>query len=199
MSTTSTAASSSEGTPACGSAPASRGNSASARLSSEAVRRIYLEHHSSLLRYVRRLLSGDPQRAEDIVQETVVRAWLNASGQPPGWEPTRAWLFTVARNLVVDCRRHDRARPQVRHEQALAAVPAPVDEVGRAIQRHFIVHALSRLSRPHREVLVYVYLLGCTGSDTADALGIPAGTVKSRTHHAMRELRRCNPRQALAA
>jgi RNA polymerase sigma-70 factor, ECF subfamily len=162
----------------------------SSRSTDDAVRRLYQEHRQPLLRYVSGLLRGDRQRAEDIVQETLLRAWMSTGVQPTGWTPSRGWLCRVAHNLVVDLTRSEQARPTVLPDHPLEYQPAPVDEVGQAIERHVVMDALSRLSRPHREVLVYVYLLGCTGSDTANELGIPPGTVRSRVHYAMRELRR---------
>ena len=162
----------------------------SPRLTDDAVRALYREHRLPLLRYVSGLLCGDLQRAEDIVQETLVRAWMSTGVQPAGWTPSRAWLCRVAHNLVVDLTRSEQARPTVVPDHPLESQPSPIDEMGLAIERHVVMDALSRLSRPHREVLVYIYLLGCTGSDVADELGIPPGTVRSRAYYAMRELRR---------
>ncbi|QYX77133.1 sigma-70 family RNA polymerase sigma factor [Streptomyces akebiae] len=163
------------------------------------VRKLYEEHHGPLLRYVSSLIRGDRQRAEDFVQETLVRAWLSTANQPPGWSPSRAWLMRVAHNLVIDWSRRERVHTDIQHEHTLDKHLEPVDPMSQAVQRRFMVHALSRLSLAHREVLFYVYVLGCTGTDAADALGIPPGTVKSRTHHAIRELRRRHPEHALAA
>lgn len=163
------------------------------------IRRLYEEHHGPLLRYVSGLIRGDGQRAEDFVQETLVRAWQSTANQPPGWSPSRAWLTRVAHNLVIDWARRERPHTEITHEHTLEKHAETVDPMSQAVHRRFLVHALSRLSHPHREVLFYVYVLGWTGSDAADALGIPPGTVKSRTHHAIRELRRRHPEHALAA
>ncbi|WP_193241791.1 sigma-70 family RNA polymerase sigma factor [Streptomyces phaeolivaceus] len=181
---------------ATGSAPAS-GEAPPAADGS--IRRLYEEHHGPLLRYVSGLIRGDRQRAEDFVQETLVRAWQSTATQPPDWSPSRAWLMRVAHNLVIDWARRERPHHEVAHEHALEHHAETVDPMSQAVQRRFMVHALSRLSHSHREVLFYVYVLGCTGSDAADALGIPPGTVKSRTHHAIRELRRRHPEHTRAA
>ncbi|MCL8011508.1 sigma-70 family RNA polymerase sigma factor [Streptomyces sp. AS02] len=161
-------------------------------------RELYERHHGPLMRYVSGMLRGDRQRAEDFVQETLLRAWLSSADQPPDWAPSRAWLFRVAHNLVVDWMRREQSRPEC-HQELLESHAVPVDPIGQAVHRRFLVHALSRLSLPHREVLFYVYVLGWTGPDAADALDIPPGTVKSRTHHAIRELRRRHPQDALVA
>jgi RNA polymerase sigma-70 factor (ECF subfamily) len=170
-----------------------------APLSEEDISRLHALHRPALLRYVRGLLRGDAHRAEDIVQETLLRAWLNSANEPPGWEPGRAWLRTVARNLVIDHGRREGHRTSGQHMDSLESKPAPSDELGQLIQRRFLVQALSQLSRPHREILVYTYLLDRTGPETAQALGIPQGTVKSRVHHAMRALRQNHPTEAAAA
>src|ERR1039458_1636043 len=64
------------------------------------VRTLYAEHAGPLLRYAFHLTSGDRQRAEDIVQETLLRAWLHPDAIAE--RPARPWLFAVARNLAVD-------------------------------------------------------------------------------------------------
>jgi RNA polymerase sigma-70 factor, ECF subfamily len=161
-------------------------------------RELYERHHGPLLRYVSGMLRGDRQRAEDFVQETLLRAWLSSADQPPDWTPSRAWLFRVAHNLVVDWMRREQACPEY-HQELLESHAESVDPIGQAVHRRFLVNALSRLSLPHREVLFYVYMLGWTGPDAANALSIPPGTVKSRTHHAIRELRRRHPEDALVA
>jgi DNA-directed RNA polymerase specialized sigma24 family protein len=75
------------------------------------VRALYAEHAGALFGYVLRLTSGDRQRAEDVVQETLFRAWQHPEAMAPERGPVRGWLCTVARNLVVDGQRASRARP----------------------------------------------------------------------------------------
>lgn len=182
----------------CHDAENSHRRGGSAPTSDASFRELYERHHGPLLRYVSRLMSGDRQRAEDFVQETLLRAWLSSADQPPDWSPCRTWLFRVAHNLVVDWTRREQTRPEY-HQELLESHAEPVDPIGQVVHRRFLVHALSRLSLPHREVLFYVYMLGWTGPDAADVLSIPPGTVKSRTHHAIRELRRRHPEDALVA
>lgn len=154
----------------------------------ELVRALYDEHSRALLAYVMRLTGGDRQRAEDIVQETLLRAWRNPQSLDPARGSVRPWLFTVARNLVVDAERARRARPQEVAE--LGAVVAPVgDGIDRALAAQVVVDALASLSPEHREALVETYYRGRSVAEAAKSLGIPEGTVKSRTYYALRNLR----------
>src|ERR1017187_9698726 len=88
-----------------------RGPVPAGRGSDEAlVRALYSEHAAPLLRYALHLTSGDQQRAEDIVQETLLRAWLHPEAIAD--RPARPWLFAVARNLAVAAFRARRPRPR---------------------------------------------------------------------------------------
>lgn len=148
-------------------------------------------HRARLLRYVLRLTSGDAHRAEDIVQETMLRAWLSwdRCAQQDD-EHRQAWLFTVARNLAVDAHRRERCIPVGAVPEPLLTRPTGTDIADNVVNRHVIAQAMARLSLEHREVLARVHLVDESGEDTARALGVPKGTVKSRTHYALRALRR---------
>ncbi|MEU6843549.1 sigma-70 family RNA polymerase sigma factor [Streptomyces sp. NPDC046716] len=148
-------------------------------------------HRARLLRYVLRLTSGDAHRAEDIVQETMLRAWLSWDrGVQQDDEHRQAWLFTVARNLAVDAHRRERCIPVGAVPEPLLTRPGGTDMADNVVNRRFIAQAMARLSLEHREVLARVHLVDESGEDTARALGVPKGTVKSRTHYALRALRR---------
>jgi RNA polymerase sigma-70 factor (ECF subfamily) len=94
----------------------------------------------------------------------------------------------VARNLVVDGVRARRSRPFEVGDQALAAVPAD-DTLDRALLSWEIADALAELRPDHRSVLIETYYRGRSVAEAADALGIPPGTVKSRSYYALRALR----------
>ena len=135
---------------------------------------------------MQRLLGGDRPQAEDIVQETLLRAWRHASELTV--EEARPWLFTVARHLTVDARRARSARPA---EVAQSALPDELatEELDAALDSYLIADALATLSPAHREVIVAAFFRDQTVAQIAAAQHIPAGTVRSRLFYALRALR----------
>jgi RNA polymerase sigma-70 factor (ECF subfamily) len=154
----------------------------------EGLRALYDGHAPVLLAYALRLTGGDRARAEDIVQETLVRAWRNIDQLDSSSAPVRPWLFTVAQRLAIDAYRARRARPPETGDAALALVPG-LDELEPTLDRIIVTDALDSLSREHRAVIVETYYRGRTVAEAAAALGIPVGTVKSRCYYALRALR----------
>ena len=154
----------------------------------ELLRTLYDEHAGPLLGFVLKLTDGDRQRAEDVVQETLLRAWRHPDSLDPSRGSLRPWLWTVARNIVVDSARARRARPREVSEDALAMIPVD-DQIDRALLSWEVAEALRTLSDDHRAVLVETYYRGRSVAETAKVLGIPAGTVKSRAFYALRALR----------
>jgi RNA polymerase sigma-70 factor (ECF subfamily) len=152
------------------------------------LRALYDGHARVLLAYALRLTDGDRARAEDIVQETLLRAWRNRELLDDDVRPVRPWLFTVARRLAIDAHRARRARPPEVGDAALAAVPG-LDDLEQTLDRILIADALRALSQDHRAVIVETYLRGRTVAEAAAALGIPPGTVKSRCYYGLRALK----------
>jgi RNA polymerase sigma-70 factor, ECF subfamily len=151
-----------------------------------AVRAMYDRYRGPLMGYVLRSVNGDFQQAEDVVQETMTRAWQRSDALTP--EEAGPWLFTVAHNLVVSGFRRRAARP--------TEVPigerdfeSAGDEIDRALQSWQIASALRGLSEAHRGVIVELFYRRRTVSEAATVLGVPVGTVKSRSYYALRALR----------
>lgn len=156
--------------------------------SGELLRALHADYGDALYAYALRLVGGDRQRAEDLVQETLLRAWRHPEVLDPERGSVRAWLFTTARHLAIDAWRRRSVRVS---EVVTDSVPESVtdDESERAVEAWTVAEALARLSPPHREVLVECFYRGRSVAEASARLGIPPGTVKSRTHYALRALR----------
>jgi RNA polymerase sigma-70 factor (ECF subfamily) len=152
----------------------------------ELLRTLYGQHATALWRYAYSLV-GDSGRAEDIVQETLLRAWQRPTVLDQSTASSRAWLFTVARNMAVDEHRSARNRHEFRTDRP--PEQASPDQADRALDGWLITDALARLSIDHREVIVRAYYRGLSTQQIATELAIPEGTVKSRMHYGMRALR----------
>ena len=142
----------------------------------------------ALWRYAWRL-TGDSAHAEDVVQETLLRAWQRPHVLNNGQSP-RGWLFTVARNMIIDDRRSARHRNVVAStDEEGAPEQSTPDEVNAALDRLLIADAMAQLSAEHRAVIERSYYRGWTTAQIAADLQIAEGTVKSRLHYAVRALR----------
>jgi len=130
---------------------------------------------------------GDRGRAEDAVQETFASVWRAARTYKPERGPGGPWLYAVARNAIVD-------RSRARNEPAVETPDEPSEEAGpleraEASWTTWQLHrALEELSPNERSVIELAYWSGLSQSEVADFLGIPLGTVKTRTRAALAHL-----------
>ncbi|WP_433893706.1 sigma-70 family RNA polymerase sigma factor [Streptomyces sp. CA-111067] len=146
------------------------------------------EHRHAVFVRTVRLTGGDTGWAEDVVQETFLRAWHHAEQLTSDQGSVRGWLMRVAHNLVMDGYRSARMRHgEVPLEEAEEAeTPEPSDRVLTAL---LVREALSRLPEAHRHAIEATYLCDCTTAQAARRLNVPVGTVKSRVFYGMRMLR----------
>ena len=151
----------------------------------ELLRELYSRYRRPLYGYVLRAVGGDHQYAEDIVQETLLRAWKNAGGVPP--QSRRPWLFVTARHLVIDAYRARQSRPT--EVTAELTDLATKDDLDAALDAIVVGDALRTLSPEHRAVRFDSYYRGQTANQIAEARGIPPGTVRSRMYYALRAMR----------
>lgn len=147
---------------------------------------LYEVHAGPIRRYVVRL-TGSTTSADDVVQETLLRAWRTPRILEQDPSTTRAWVITVARHIIIDEARSARRR----HEHPVAEVPerATNDDTDRLFDAMLIGDALATVSDEHRAVIVAAYYGGRSVDEIAGELGIPGGTVKSRMHYGLRALR----------
>ena len=120
-----------------------------------AIRQLYSHYASALHAYVEQFCP-DRASADDIVQETFIRAWRHLPQLSADDRPVRPWLYRVARNLLTDANRAARARPVTVQAQPDGEVPADpgLDEV---LDRQLVSAALQHLSPAHQNVLAETF------------------------------------------
>ena len=139
------------------------------------MRALYNQHGAALWRYACRLTSN-ATRAQDVVQETLLRAYQHQEVVDGNERSTRAWLFTLARDISSN--------------GSGAPEAGGSDELNSALNRTLVADAFARLPAEHRAVVRRAHYYGWTTAQIGADLGIAEGTVKSRLHHALRTLQR---------
>lgn len=137
-------------------------------------------------------LTGDPCASEEVVLDTFGRAYIHRRRLRTDVSPL-PWLHKVALNLCYSRlgRRRLRSEPvtDLLADRMADSTAGPAVNAEWAELRVIVREGIAGLSDKHRAVVVLYYLEGRTLQETADALGLPLGTVKSRVHHALRDLR----------
>jgi RNA polymerase sigma-70 factor (ECF subfamily) len=154
-----------------------------------ALHEVTREYNSALLSYLIKLLRGDRHKAEDIVQETLIRAWRHPQDRGPNGAWSRQWMFTVARRIAIDYIRAAQARPGEVSDERLHGRGDGEDDIDRMIDINEVREAVRSLPDRPRQVLIEVYFRESTVAEAAEALRVPPDTVKSRTFHAVLALR----------
>jgi RNA polymerase sigma-70 factor, ECF subfamily len=123
---------------------------------------------------------GDRMRAEDAVQETFAAIWRSARTYRPERGPGAPWLYAIARNAIVD-RARSKSEPTAEVPETASLELGPQDRAEASYLSWRVHRALEDLPRSERDVLELAYWGGLSQSEVADFLGIPLGTVKTRT------------------
>lgn len=151
-----------------------------------AVRRVYSQYGKAVFTVALSSL-GDRSLAEEAVQQTFLQAWRAADRFEPGRDPG-PWLYAIARRVAVDIYRRERrhqGRLTLDAEADVAALPQTFEQTWEAWQ---IRMALEQMPRELRAVIQATHYLGLTHEEAADRLGVPVGTIKSRSYRAHRRL-----------
>ena len=152
------------------------------------LRELYTHYAKALHGYVEQFCP-DRSSADDIVQETFIRAWRHLPQLSADDRPIRPWLFRVARNLLIDANRAARTRPVTVPEQQAGEAAGTDSGLEEILDRQLVSAALRHLSPAHQSVLVETFYRGGTTATVARELGIPHGTARSRLHYALDALR----------
>jgi len=154
-----------------------------------------LPHLDTLYRVALRF-AGEPSGAEDLVQDTMLRAFRGWSGFRPGTN-VRAWLLTILRNTFINEYRRRRREPVPMDLDAIepyavheATASDPEGEFFSQIVDARVLQAVDALPEPFREVVVLSDMEGLNYAEIAEAVGVPVGTVKSRLFRGRRQLQR---------
>jgi len=149
---------------------------------------IWRLHGTALYRFALNLTRGNRERAEDIVQETLLRAWRHPEVMEGREEMIRPWLLTITRHVSIDM-----WRARSRNEEIIEVEPIdrpdPAEYIEQAVTGLDVRAALATLSPKHRQVIVGMYYYGQQVDEIARSLGVPTGTVKSRSYYALRQLK----------
>ena len=130
---------------------------------------------------------GDRGRAEDAVQEAFTSVWRSASNYRPERGPAAPWLYAVARNAIVD-RARARREPVAEVPDTPSGEPGPSERAEASFVSWRVHRALEELPPAEREALELAYWGGLSQSEVAGYLGIPLGTVKTRTRSGLARL-----------
>jgi RNA polymerase sigma-70 factor (ECF subfamily) len=149
-----------------------------------AVHDVYQRYGRAVFTIAYRAL-GDRGLAEEAVQQTFLQAWRAAGSFDLQRDPG-PWLYAIARRVAVDLFRRERRHQSVdTDELSVAVLPHSFEGMWEAWE---VRSALDRVPAEEREILYATHYLGYTQEETAERLGVPVGTVKSRSHRAHRRL-----------
>ena len=132
---------------------------------------------------------GDASLAEELVQDAFTSVWRAAGSFDPGRASFTTWLYRITRNRAVDLNRRRRVRPVSAGEEPLLNVSGGPEPEG-GVDGWDVARALSRIPDEHREVLTLAYFEGLSQREISHRIGVPLGTIKSRSTAALKRLHR---------
>ncbi len=153
----------------------------------------YAAYGAELYRFALRGL-GDAGAAEDVVQETFLRAWRAADRFDDSIASLRVWLFAIARNTMISHVRASQARPWHATgveppERDTGLVSVDEDFTERLLRSWVVEEALQRISEEHRTAIVETHLMDRPYAEVAAENGVPVGTLRSRVFYGLKALR----------
>lgn len=154
------------------------------------------ERHSGLLLALALRILHNRHDAEEVVQEVFLYAWRRADSYDPARSSVSSWLVIITRSRSLDrlrsCRRAESIRSEIQqNDPAPPVLPSEgFDQVLSGERSARVRQAVAQLPPPQRQVLEFSYYRGWTQKEVAEEIGIPIGTVKTRTFLALKKLRR---------
>ena len=165
-------------------------------LSADAFGKMYARDHLAVYRYIYGLTGGSREAAEDLTAETFMRAWKNRAAYHGRAERALVWLIPIARNLVVDRYRYERARPQLQAEPLMeestwpaGSAASPEKQLVRSEQEQIMLRLLMALPEAQREILMLRYLLDWKVREIARFLDYPANRVSVYIRRGLEKLK----------
>jgi RNA polymerase sigma-70 factor (ECF subfamily) len=152
----------------------------------EAVRAVYQRFARPVATVARSIAGDDQALVDDIVQQTFTKAW-QAAATFDGDRDLAPWLYTIARRTAIDAVRHERRPTRSGHEPEVEVAVGPVS-LEQTWEAFEVRHALEELPSDEKTVVMLNHVGGLTHDEIARRLGVPIGTVKSRSHRAHRRL-----------
>ena len=166
-----------------------------ARGDTNALGSLYDRYSGSVYSLILRMLY-EPAVAEELVQETLLRVWRQASAYSPERGTPATWIFGIARNLAIDELRRRGVRPQPSGgdpDAELARIESgdddPAEQAYVQIRHEVVTNALAQLPPVQRKVLEMAYYSGLSQSEIAHTMGDPLGTVKTRMRLGLQRLK----------
>jgi RNA polymerase sigma-70 factor (ECF subfamily) len=152
----------------------------------DAVRAVYQQYARPVATVARSVVGNDQAMIDDIVQQTFTKAW-QAAQSFDGSRELAPWLYAIARRTAIDHVRAERKPTRGDHEPEVevAVPPASLERTWEAFE---VRRAVEQLPPDEREIVHLGHLIGLTHPEIAERLGVPVGTVKSRSHRAHRRL-----------